>query len=341
MVEVPVDESAMRKVGFRSVYCSRYENFVAVPCARRSSHTIVQTPSRSPTSSGSPWSGSIDIRHPSNPVWSPDGRAVVFVWDRAGISKVYVAQSMHRRARRTAERRSPYRRRLERWMFWSADSRALHFPRRRRPVAGRGSPVAPAAVWTTPQPETNIVAVAGRPARVAFVQGGNEFVLRSLADGQRVDGRARRRQASAASAGRPTARVCCSGRRQRRSATSRRRTIRARRSSTPITENVPGETFVVPATRRQADARSPAGGGVGARRWIDATHSSSIAQSPDFKRRTISVADVAGGEPRVLHEDVEDKFWSIPAMPAPARSRRPTASGSRFSAIATAGITST
>ena len=33
----------------------------------------------------------IDIRHPSNPMWSPDGRHVVFVWDRAGVSKVYVA----------------------------------------------------------------------------------------------------------------------------------------------------------------------------------------------------------------------------------------------------------
>ncbi len=33
--------------------------------------------------------------------------------------------------------------------------------------------------------------------------------------------------------------------------------------------------------------------------------------SPDFKRRTIYVGDLAGGEPRVLHEDVEEKFWSI------------------------------
>src|SRR5207247_8154127 len=32
----------------------------------------------------------IDIRHPSNAMWAPDGRHVVFVWDRAGVSKVYV-----------------------------------------------------------------------------------------------------------------------------------------------------------------------------------------------------------------------------------------------------------
>src|SRR5262245_39224649 len=33
----------------------------------------------------------IDIRHPSAPMWSPDGRHVAFVWDRAGVSKVYVS----------------------------------------------------------------------------------------------------------------------------------------------------------------------------------------------------------------------------------------------------------
>ena len=32
----------------------------------------------------------IDIQHPSNAMWTPDGRHVVFVWDRAGVSKVYV-----------------------------------------------------------------------------------------------------------------------------------------------------------------------------------------------------------------------------------------------------------
>jgi len=35
----------------------------------------------------------IDIRHPSNPMWSPDGQSVVFVWDRAGVSKVFVARA--------------------------------------------------------------------------------------------------------------------------------------------------------------------------------------------------------------------------------------------------------
>src|SRR4029079_13688432 len=33
----------------------------------------------------------IDIRHPSRPVWSPDGRHVAFLWERAGIANIFVA----------------------------------------------------------------------------------------------------------------------------------------------------------------------------------------------------------------------------------------------------------
>src|SRR6185295_6268380 len=33
----------------------------------------------------------IDIRHPSNAAWSPDGRRVAFLSDRAGIANILVA----------------------------------------------------------------------------------------------------------------------------------------------------------------------------------------------------------------------------------------------------------
>src|SRR5215831_6826417 len=32
----------------------------------------------------------IDIKHPSNPVWSYDGKHIAFLWDRAGVTDLYV-----------------------------------------------------------------------------------------------------------------------------------------------------------------------------------------------------------------------------------------------------------
>ncbi len=63
------------------------------------------------------------------------------------------------------------------------------------------------------------------------------------------------------------------------------------------------------------------GGGFGGRRWLDAAHFLVDRTSPDFKKRTTSVVAIAGGEPKVLHEEVADKFWSITgdagAQPSP------------------------
>src|SRR5215468_11103409 len=70
----------------------------------------------------------IDIRHPSNPMWSPDGRHVVFVWDRAGVSNVYVVDLS------AAGQAAPPRGLAAAGAqlggaFWSADGRALLVPR--------------------------------------------------------------------------------------------------------------------------------------------------------------------------------------------------------------------
>src|SRR5439155_13617972 len=55
-----------------------------------------------------------------------------------------------------------------------------------------------------------------------------------------------------------------------------------------------------------------AGGGFGgARRWLDAHRFLVDRTSADFKRRTTAVMDSTGGAAKTLHEDVEEKFWSI------------------------------
>jgi dipeptidyl aminopeptidase/acylaminoacyl peptidase len=87
-----------------------------------------------------------------------------------------------------------------------------------------------------------------------------------------------------------------------------------------VNQNVPGtpgDSYIVPVSGG-TPARFGAGGGRGgsgrgggANRWIDATHLVFDTQAPDFKRRSIYVADITGGEPRLVHEDVKTTFWSM------------------------------
>src|SRR5262249_1514245 len=105
--------------------------------------------SQSPRRGGLTIAQLIDIRHPSNPMWSPDGRHVVFVWDRAGVSNVYVVDLS------AAGQAAPPRGLAAAGAqlggaFWSADGRALLVPRSgdlwRVPIDGGAA----SAVWTTP-----------------------------------------------------------------------------------------------------------------------------------------------------------------------------------------------
>src|SRR5206468_12924863 len=89
----------------------------------------------------------IDIRHPSAPMWAPDGRHVVFVWERAGVAGIYVADapisnSAVSRPRELTEAGSQLP-----GAFWSSDGIALMIPRggelRRVPIDGSAA----STVW--------------------------------------------------------------------------------------------------------------------------------------------------------------------------------------------------
>jgi dipeptidyl aminopeptidase/acylaminoacyl peptidase len=278
----------------------------------------------------------LEIRHPSGPMWAPDGRSVVFVWDRGGVSKVYSADvgggrpprelpgapSTH--APRTGD--AP----LLAAAFWSQDGRALLVPKDgdlwRVPIDGSAA----SAVWTTPQVETSIVASPDR-SRVAFVRSavdhgrGSDLFVRTLTDNRETLVFRSEDKLITAVNWSPDSQHLVFG--------VGAHTVR--HDQTPpysgtkiiytISENVPGQAFVVhvsggPPTPLGVEGGSSGGSG---RRWIDARHFIVDRTSTDYKRRTMLLVDIAGGEPKILQEDVADKFWSMPgdanadAQPSP------------------------
>jgi dipeptidyl aminopeptidase/acylaminoacyl peptidase len=235
----------------------------------------------------------IDVRHPSNASWSADGRQVTFTWDRAGVSARYVSDLDGRPPRELPG--SP-------------------------PGGGRGrgrggnGPVV-AEIDAVFAPDGKHTAYA-RPANAAIpesasgsaLRNNTELWIRSVADGRESRLATASARISGVTWSPDSAHVLYTVgegpiRHEQTPAYSGTKIVYT------ITENTAGQTYAVPAMGGSPVAL--AAGGFGARRWLDARHFLFERTSNDFKRRTTYVADVAGGEPRVLYEDVEPKFWSM------------------------------
>ena len=279
----------------------------------------------------------IDIRHPSSPVWSRDSRRVAFIWERAGVANLYVvpADGSAKPVAVTADG-GPVA-----GVFWSTDSRTLYF--NRNGVLMRVSPdggQAPSPVWAQ-MPGRGLV-VSRDGSRVAYLAGGaagpgrggrgargasteaapaqpprpSEIHVRSLADGT---------DATVATFDGPVSAVAWAGDAQLAfTVGGAGETIR--HEQTPeysgakiiytVTERVPGpppDSYVVslPTGTPKKFNAGVTGGGRGSVRWLDASRFVTDRQSPDFKRRGIYLGDTSGNDPRLLHEDVKEKFWSM------------------------------
>ena len=258
----------------------------------------------------------IDIKHPSDPLWSPDRRHVAFVWDRAGVSNFYVANAD---GRGQPIALTSYADGQVSGAFWSQDGSVLYFPHGGelwQVRAAGGQPPSPA--WT---PETRQMDVVPSPDRrsVAFVRptssssgaaSGSDLYVRSLADGTETPVAHDNVNINGISWSPDGARIAYVGGSQIIHHDESPAYSGAKLIFT-VTEFKRGNVFVVPVSSGQPVPLNVTAG-YGALRWVDATHLVFEKQSSDFKRRSIYVVDAQGGEPRQLHEDVEEKFWSIP-----------------------------
>lgn len=131
----------------------------------------------------------IDIKHPSDPIWSPDGKLVAFVWDLAGVGNLYIANAD---GTGTPKPLTLFSEGQVNGAFWNADGDIVYFPHDGDlwQVAVSGS--APKAVWSKPDPGSGYVP-SPDGKRVAFVRTNrsakedaprsSDLILRWLSDG--------------------------------------------------------------------------------------------------------------------------------------------------------------
>jgi len=244
----------------------------------------------------------IDIKHPSNPVWSPDGKHITFSWDRAGVTTRYVSDLDGRDPRPVTEA-PPAGATMNGTP--SPDGSRVAFVRSTSMVGSGSISTVGSGLSRTDAPPGR----GGRGGRGATASGPSELWVRTLADGQETRIAAMDTGIGGVSWSPDGAYLLF---------TSGGGAIR--HEQTPpysgakiiytTTENQQGQTYSVRAVENAVPASLPQGG-FGGRRWLDARHFVFDRTSPDFKRRTTYVADVAGGESRALHEDVKETFWSM------------------------------
>jgi Tol biopolymer transport system component len=254
----------------------------------------------------------IDIKHPSNPVWSYDGKHVAFLWDRAGVTDLYVVPadgSAKPIAITTGGGASN-------GFFWSGDSKSLYFNRggQMMQISADGGSAQPA------QLPGRLAVFSPDGSRLAYLNG-NEIHLRA-GDGK---------DTKIATAGTAVNTLTWTANGQHLTfAGGGGRGNPIYHDVTPAysgaklifrsTENVQGpapDNYIVAATGGNATKYSVGargfGGGRGSapNRWLDANHILSDRTSSDFKHRTISIVDIATGGAKIIQDDAKDKFWSV------------------------------
>jgi dipeptidyl aminopeptidase/acylaminoacyl peptidase len=258
----------------------------------------------------------IDIKHPSNPTWAPDGKRIAFIWERAGISNLYVANSDGQIPPKalTAFPEGGVDR-----FFWSKDSQSLYFPHAGDLWTVSLSDGDPKPVWTTPAQEFDIVP-SPDGSRVAFVRSNpaaddeasrhSQLVVRSLADGSETE--VAHNDISIYS-------ILWSPDGASLAYTAGAKVIHHDEappySGSKIiyrtSEYQPGQIYAI-----HLGGGTPVPIGTpaeyGGLAWLDSTHLVFDHVSNSFKTYTISIADAAGGSPRSVYEITEKEFWSIP-----------------------------
>lgn len=263
----------------------------------------------------------VDIKFPSASVWSPNGRRVAFVWDNGGVYDLFAvnADGQGQPVQLTSyspasDAGAPDENELS-GGFWSPDSQTFYYSYQGHLWKVEATGGTPQPAWTASGPEGDFVP-SPDGARVAFVRPsgkqrgqGSDLIVRSLARGteSRVAHNPHGIFGIAWSPG--GKHLVYSGGSQ----SILHRQIPpyvGHKLSFLVTEHTPPTLYVVPSSGgRSVRVSMP---GARRARWIDETHLVFQRESKDYKRRMIYIVGITGGAPRIVHEDIEPKFWSMP-----------------------------
>ena len=256
----------------------------------------------------------VDIKHPSNPVWSPDSRRVAFVWDRAGVQNIWLAD-VAGPPPAAPRALTAYETGEVGGLFWSRDGARLYYSKDGDlwAVSADGAQP-PRAVWTTPAPEGNIVP-SPDGGQVAFTRGGDVWT-RSLTGGRETQVTNTPVLEGALAWSPDGARLAFS------TSTSTRKDEAPDYSGAKILytyiERVSGDVYAAPAAGGPAVAIMPSAEfRESGARWIDATHLVFERVHDDTTKREIVVADATTGQGQVLVREVDEKWWSITGSARP------------------------
>ncbi|HXB55532.1 MAG TPA: prolyl oligopeptidase family serine peptidase [Vicinamibacteria bacterium] len=246
----------------------------------------------------------LDVKHPYRATWSPDGRRIAFVWDRAGVQNLWVADV----AAGGPTPLTRYADGLIDGFFWGRTGESLYFERSGDlwQVAASGG-AEPRAVWTTPEAESGVTP-SPDGGRVVFLRNGDLWV-RSLSDG----GERRLTETPGAEGGavwspdgERVAFTVASSVPQEESPEYAGSKIAFRRQ-----DGFNVHVGVVPVSGGPLVSVARGAGSETTPRWADATHLTLQRESADLTAREVLLADAVTGEATVLYKDIDSKWWSL------------------------------
>jgi Tol biopolymer transport system component len=283
----------------------------------------------------------MQIKHPSSPTPSPDGKYLAFVWDERGVWNLYLVSTSG--GTTAPEKLTTFASGQVSDPFWSPDGNAIFFPH-----AGE--------LWKVDIANGNAASAARNTAvrgsgfapspdgqQLAFVQSskgqGADLLVSPLNGGSAKRVAHNDTNIGALSWSPDGKHILYTG-----------GTKTIRHEQTPeysgakiiytITERA-GGTQLVASTGGGEPIALQGPGGFGGARWVDPTHVVFDRTSKDFKKRSTYLADASAGSVRVITKTRTIDFGAFRAARERLRNPRQTANGSCSSAIGMVGITCT